>query len=345
MSPRRSCDRLPGRDARGDPATGRLDQPERAERGVHRGRRRRLERQERRPDHVGLEQAHRHEGGLRRDRVGAAAEVGEEERQPALVGPPCGLPVARPGRRAQRDQLARDLVGRDRHDAVAAHRQDRQRPGVVAGEDRDVARALAADAGDLLEVAAGLLDRDDARVLGQPQERVGVDVRARPRRDVVDDDRQVALVGDRPEVRVEHPAVGPVVVRRDDQRGVGTELGRPAGRPDRGGGVVGAGPGDDPDAVARRPLGDDLDGRGDEPLALVGGQGGGFAGRAARDEAVDAGQDLPADEPAEGGLVEVAVGGERGDEGGEGAAEHRVGWRESRWSSVGPFRQRWGRER
>ena len=34
--------------------------------------------------------------------------------------------------------------------------------------------------------------------------------------------------------------------------------------------------------VARRPLGGDLDGRGDEPLALVVAQGGGFAGRAAR---------------------------------------------------------------
>ena len=147
---------------------------------------------------------------------------------------------------------------------------------------------------------------------------------AGPRRDVVDDDRQVALVGDRAEVRLEHPAVGPVVVRRDDERGVGPELGRATGRADRGGGVVGAGAGDDPDAVARGSLAGDLDGRGDQPLALVGGQGGGLAGRAARHEAVDAGQDLPADETAEGGLVEGAVGGERGDERGERAAQARA---------------------
>ena len=208
----------------------------------------------------------------------------------------------------RRDELARDLVRCDRDDAVATQREDRQRPGVVAGEDRDVARPVAADPGDLLEVAARLLDRHDPRVLGQPQERVGVDVGAGPRRDVVDDDRQVALVGDRPEMGLEHPAVGPVVVRRDDERGVRTELGGATGRPDRGCGVVRAGPGDHPDPVARRSLRGDLDGRGDQPLALVGRQGRGLAGRPARDEAVDAGQDLPADEAPECGLVELAVG-------------------------------------
>ena len=73
-----------------------------------------------------------------------------------------------------------------------------------------------------------------------------------------------------------------------------------------------------------RSLGD-LDGRRDQALALGLAQGGGLAGRAARDEPVDAGQDLPADETPEGGLVEGAVRGERGDQGGEGAAQHRSG--------------------
>ena len=201
-----------------------------------------------------VEQAHQRERGLRRHRVRAAAEVAEEERQPALVDPAGRRPSRRPGRRAQRDELARDLVGGHGHDAVAAHREDRQGPGVVAGEDRDVARPVAADPGDLLEVAAGLLDRDDPRMLGEPQERVRVDVRAGPARHVVDDDRQVALVGDGPVVGLEHPAVGPVVVRRDDERGVGPELGGAAGRADRGRRVVGAGAGDHADARPRRAL-------------------------------------------------------------------------------------------
>ena len=106
---------------------------------------------------------------------------------------------------------------------------------------------------------------------------------------------------------LEHPAVGPVVVGRHDQRGVRTELCRPARRPDGRGGVVGAGPGDHADPVARGPLGGDLDGDRDQPLALLLGQGGRLAGRAARDEPVDAGQDLPAHETPEGGLVERAV--------------------------------------
>ena len=106
------------------------------------------------------------------------------------------------------------------------------------------------------------------RVLGEPEERVGFDVRAGPRRDVVDDDRQAAVVGDRAEVGEEHPLVGPVVVGRDDERGVGAEVGRPAGRPDGRRGVVGAGAGDDRDPAARRTLGDRFDRDRDQPVAL-----------------------------------------------------------------------------
>ena len=104
---------------------------------------------------------------------------------------------------------------------------------------------------------------------------------------------------------LEHPAVGPVVVRRDDERRIGAELRRATGRADRGGGVVGAGPGDHPDATARRPLATATSTVaamsrsrsasvrvGDSPVVPHG------------HEAVDAGEDLPADEPAEGGLVE-----------------------------------------
>ena len=82
--------------------------------------------------------------------------------------------------------------------------------------DRDVAGALPADPGDLLEVARRLLHGDHPRVLRETEEGVGLDVRAGPRRDVVDDDRQVPLVRHCPEVGVEHPLVGPVVVGRDD---------------------------------------------------------------------------------------------------------------------------------
>ena len=88
-------------------------------------------------------------------------------------------------------------------------------------------------------------------MLGQPQESRGLDVHAGSAGDVVDDDRQVALVRDGPEVRLEHPLVGLVVVRRDDQGGVHAELRGAAGGPDRGRGAVRAGAGDDADARPR----------------------------------------------------------------------------------------------
>ena len=123
---------------------------------------------------------------------------------------------------------------------------------------------------------------------------------------------------------VEHPLVGPVVVGRHDERRVGAEGRGASGRLDRGAGVVAAGAGDDRDAGPRRALGDGLDGELDEAVALGGRQGGRLAGRPDGDEAVDPGEDLPCDEPPEGGLVDGAVGGERRDEGGERAAEARA---------------------
>src|SRR6185503_15680764 len=168
-----------------DPPAGGFRQPEIAERREQLDARRRRKRQKRQPDGVRFEQPHERECRLHGDRVRAAAEVREEQRQPAVVDPARPVPVASGGCGAQRDQLAGDLVAGHGDDAVAAHREHRQGPRVVAGEDRDVARPVAADPGDLLQVPARLLDRDDAGVLGEAQEDVRRHVRAGPRRDVV----------------------------------------------------------------------------------------------------------------------------------------------------------------
>ena len=88
---------------------------------------------------------------------------------------------------------------------------------------------------------------------------------------------------------------------------IGTQLCGAARRPDRGSGVIRAGPRHDPDPVTRRPFGDDLDGRGDESLALGFGQGGGFAGRAHRDDARDTSRDLGLDQGCECGFVNTPV--------------------------------------
>ena len=113
---------------------------------------------------------------------------------------------------------------------------------------------VAADRRDLLEVGGRLLDRDDPRMLGEPEDRVRVDVGAGPAGHVVDDDRQAALVRDGPEVGLEHPLVGLVVVGRHDERGVGAQLRGTARGRDRGAGVVRAGARDHGDAAAAGPL-------------------------------------------------------------------------------------------
>ena len=97
----------------------------------------------------------------------------------------------------------------------------------------------------------------------------------------------------------EHPLIRAVVVRSHDERGVGAEVRRPPRGTDGGGGVVRAGSGDDGDPAARGPLADCLDRDGDEPIALRLGEGRGFAGRPDRNEAVDPGKHLPADESSE----------------------------------------------
>ena len=98
--------------------------------------------------------------------------------------------------------------------------------------------------------ALRLLDGHDPGMLGEAQQRRRLDVHARPAGHVVDHDRQVALVGDRPVVRLEHPLVGLVVVRRDDEGRVGAERGRSARGGDRRCRVVRAGAGDDGDVPA-----------------------------------------------------------------------------------------------
>ena len=75
-------------------------------------------------------------------------------------------------------------------------------------------------------------------------------------RNVVDDDRPVADVGDRAEVLDDASGGGLVVVRRDDEEPVYTELVRFSRQVDGVGGGVGAGAGDDGRPAAERVDGD-----------------------------------------------------------------------------------------
>ena len=187
----------------------------------------------------------------------AAARAGDWDEAGAST--PDGCPCSAPTSRARPTRCRPSPAPR-----AWRRRRPRARPRRAAGP---------ADHGELLDVAARLLDGGHPRMLRQPQERVGLDVGPRARGNVVDDDRQAAVVRDGPEVGVEHPLVGPVVVGRDDERGVRAEGGRATGRLDRGPGVVGAGAGDDERARARGGTPAAADGDLDEPVALGGATG------------------------------------------------------------------------
>src|SRR6266540_4040676 len=97
----------------------------------------------------------------------------------------------------------------------------------------------------LVEVVIRLLHRPDARDLGEFDDRLRLDVDHDAARNVVDDDRLVADVGDGAEVLDDASGGGLVVVRRDDEEPVYTELVRFTREVDGVGGGIGTGAGDD----------------------------------------------------------------------------------------------------
>ena len=153
-----------------------------------------------------------------------------------------------------------------------------------------------------VEVVVRLLDRLHVLDLGEPRDRLGLDVDHDAAGDVVDDDRLVGRRRHGLEVRHD-PALRRLrVVGRHDQAGVDAELVRPLGQVDRVARVVGAGAGDDGRAVA------DLLQRGGEELeALVVRERRRLPGRAGDDEAVGAVVDEMARQRPEALQVDGAV--------------------------------------
>jgi hypothetical protein len=126
-------------------------------------------------------------------------------------------------------------------DALAADRQERKRPAVVATPDREAVRPARTDQTDLVEVAASLFDSDDARQLRASQRRCSGHVDRGPALDVVHDRR--ADLGDGFEVLVHALLRRFVVVGHDGEQGVGPCLHRSLRELDRVVSVVAAGTG------------------------------------------------------------------------------------------------------
>src|SRR5580765_7843923 len=131
--------------------------------------------------------------------------------------------------------------------------EERKDQDVVARVEREV--GLPDDAPRLNEVVIRLLDGPDAGDLGQLDDDLGLEVDGHASRNVVDDDRPVADVGDRPEVLDDASGGGLVVIRRDDEESIYTERVRFPRQVDGVGRGVGPGPGDD-----GRPAAEGVDG-------------------------------------------------------------------------------------
>lgn len=155
-------------------------------------------------------------------------------------------------------------------------------------------------------------------MLGQLHVSLRLDADAGAGRDVIEDHRLGAGVGDGVVHRHQTALGGLVVVGGHDQNGIGTVGAGALGQLHGVVGLVGAGAGDD-----RHPAVDPLAGVGDGAAVLGVGQGGAFAGGAADDQGVDPLGDLPVDQGPEAVKIN-AFGGGGGDKGGSNASENRI---------------------
>lgn len=162
------------------------------------------------------------------------------------------------------------------------------------------------------EVALGVLVGHDARVLREPDERLGLDRHAAAPGDVVQHHGKAGGVGDRGEVPVQALLRRLVVVRGDREKTVRTGVLGGAGQFDAVAGVVGADAGDDVGPVSDRVE------YGSYELVFLRVAGGGRLARGAvDDEAVVAGVHQVGREPLGAVEVERAVRRERRDHRGE----------------------------
>ena len=187
---------------------------------------------------------------LQRDGV-ARDEQGVEERGEVLVdlaggGDVAGLDQLDHLADLRADQMARHGDEPDRAQADIAER----RP-VVSAVDLEVGRRLGHQPRHPLEVAGGILHRDDVGTRGELQQRVVLDARRGPAGDVVDDDRQLRRVGHAFEVRDQAALRRLVVVRGHDEQSVGAGVLRRLGQLERLGRGVRPGAADQLAAAAR----------------------------------------------------------------------------------------------
>ena len=258
------------------------------------------ERRQRQPQAV-FDHAHLGERPLDRDRV-CLDEQALVQRQQAQVELARLLHVADERRRAHLAHQLRRHVGGHRNHAVAAEQDQRERGGILAAVDREVARRALDEIGAALDVGGRVLDADDARHLREAHHRVVLQIGDGARRHVVQDHRQVDGLRDLAEVAVLAFLRRLVVVRHHGQACGRAGLLRRFGQLDRLGGRIAAGSRNHGDA----PVGM-LDRDADQLLVLLDVHRRRFAGGADHHDAVGALGDMPVDQAPEARHVEATV--------------------------------------
>ena len=215
-----------------------------------------------------------------------------------------------------------DLLGDLRADDVRVHADAADRAELEEREDDVVVAGIEVeprfeDVASLREARVGLLHGADRRDLGEPRDRLGLDVHDDAARDVVGDDRPVARAGDRLEVSDDPRLRRLDVVRRHHEEGVGAEGVRAFGQLDRMSGRGRAGVRDD-----RRVVADRLDSGADEIETFRVVERRALAGRARDDDPVRTVIDQVPRECLEGVVVDSTVVAERRDDRRQDRTEH-----------------------
>ena len=217
---------------------------------------------------------------------------------------------------------------------MAADLGEGQGQGVVAAEDDEFRIGLAHETRGLLDLTAGFLHTDDVRVLlAEAQGGLDGNLDAAAARDGIQDDRLRGGFGEQGEVTEETFLAGLVIIRGHEQEGVGAGFVGTLREVEGFGRGVGARAGHDRDAASG-----ELDRLADDFDVLVVVEGGGLAGGADGDQAVDAVLDLEFDQ-----LLQVIPGHRSIEEGGD---QSRMGSHESAGAEgaargVGTGRRHW----
>ena len=146
-------------------------------------------------------------------------------------------------------------------------------------------------------------------MLAQLQSRLRGNVQAGTGGHVVEDDRDPSRIGHGGEVRDQACLGGLVVIRGDQQQGIGTALGRLCSQCAAVVGVVGTGTRDD-----GHPVVDGIDGELNGSQLLFIGHGGALTGGSADDDGIGAARDLVLDDAAQLVKIDAAILVHRGDD-------------------------------